>query len=45
MHGVVIVFDVIATIQGAETATLGGGAVSTLGDVRRGGKGDWAGQT
>ncbi len=36
--GVVMVFDVIATLRGAATATLGGGVVSTLGDVGRGGR-------
>ena len=37
MHGVVMVLDVVATLGGAATTALGGGAVSTLGDVGRGG--------
>jgi hypothetical protein len=32
-----MVFDVVATLEGAVTATLGSGAVSTLRDVGRGG--------
>ncbi len=32
-----MVFDVVATLRGVAIATLGGGSVSTLGDVRRGG--------
>jgi hypothetical protein len=32
-----MVFDVVATLGGAATAIFGGGAVSTLGDVGRGG--------
>jgi hypothetical protein len=37
--GIVMVFDVVATLGGVAIATLGGGSVSTLGDVGRcGGK-------
>jgi hypothetical protein len=34
--GAVMVFDVVATLRGAASAALGGGAVSTLRDVERG---------
>jgi hypothetical protein len=37
MHGIMMVFDVAATLGGVAIATLGGGSVSTLGDVGRGG--------
>jgi hypothetical protein len=37
VHGVVMVFDVVATLGGVAIATLGGGSVSTLRDVGRGG--------
>jgi hypothetical protein len=33
-----MVFDVIAILRGAATATLGGRVVSTLGDVGKGGR-------
>ncbi len=33
-----MVFEVVATLGGVAIATLRGGAVSTLGDVGRGGK-------
>jgi hypothetical protein len=40
--GVVMVFDVIATLRGAAIGTLGGGAISTLRDVgREGGESSW----
>jgi hypothetical protein len=39
VHGALMVFDVVATFGSAATATLGGGAVSPLGDVGRGGWG------
>ncbi len=42
MRGVVMVFDVVATLGGVAIATLRGGSVSTLGDVGRGcGKSSW----
>jgi hypothetical protein len=37
-HGVVMVFDVVATLGGVAIATLKGESVSTLGDVGRGGE-------
>jgi hypothetical protein len=37
VHGVVMVFDVVATLGGVAIATLGGESVSTLGDAGRGG--------
>ena len=42
VRGIVMVFDVVATLRGVAIATLGGGSVSTLGDVgRSGGKLSW----
>jgi hypothetical protein len=42
VHGVVMVFDVVATLGGVAIATLVGGSVSTLRDVGRGGgKSSW----
>ncbi len=42
VHGVMMVFDVVAPLGGVAIATLGGGSVSTLGDVERGGeKSSW----
>ena len=37
MHGIMMVFDVAATLGGVAIATFGGGSVSTLRDVERGG--------
>jgi hypothetical protein len=37
MRGDMMVFDVVAPLRGVAIATLGGGSVSTLGDVGRGG--------
>ncbi len=37
VHGVVMEFDVVATLGGVATSILGGGPVSTLRDVGRGG--------
>ncbi len=37
VRGVVMVFDVAATLGGVAITTLGGRSVSTLGDVGRGG--------
>jgi hypothetical protein len=37
VHSIVMVFDVVATLGGVAIAILGGGSVSTLGDVGRGG--------
>jgi hypothetical protein len=36
VHGIVMVFDVVAILVGIAIATLGGGSVSTLGGVGRG---------
>jgi hypothetical protein len=42
VRGIVIVFDVVATLGGVAIATLGGQSVSTLGDVGRDdGKSSW----
>jgi hypothetical protein len=42
VRGIVMVFDVVATLGGVAIATLGGGSDSTLGDVGRGGgKSSW----
>jgi hypothetical protein len=37
MRSIVVVFDVVATLRGSAIANLGGGSVSTLGDVGKGG--------
>ena len=43
VHSIVMAFDVVATLRGVPIATLGGGSVSTLRDVGRGGgKLSWA---
>jgi hypothetical protein len=44
VFGAVMMLDVVATLRGAATATLGGVAGTILGDVRLG-VGHWAGQT
>jgi hypothetical protein len=42
VRGIMMVFDVVATLGGIAIATIGGGSVSTLGDVGRGGgKSSW----
>jgi hypothetical protein len=42
VRGIVMVFDVVATLGGVAIATLGGRSVSTLGDLGRGGgKSSW----
>ncbi len=42
VHGIVMVFNVVATLGGVAIATLGGGSDSTIGDVGRGGeKSSW----
>jgi hypothetical protein len=37
VRGIVMVFDVVATLGGVAIATFGGGSVSTLRDLGRGG--------